>query len=48
MTRIRTVADASSLQVFAYHPVFVFYEQYVIALEATLTSVGITIAGKIP
>ncbi|CAG5117286.1 unnamed protein product, partial [Candidula unifasciata] len=44
MTRMRQVADASPAAVFAYHPVFVLFEQFVTILPDTLQTVGVTIA----
>ncbi|BFY99213.1 hypothetical protein BsWGS_02253 [Bradybaena similaris] len=44
MKRMRQVADASPAAVFAYHPAFVMFEQYVSILPDTLQTVGVTIA----
>ncbi|XP_012938836.1 patched domain-containing protein 3 [Aplysia californica] len=44
MTRMREVADNDPLDTFAYHPAFVYFEQYVSVLPSTLQTVGITIA----
>ncbi|XP_059176699.1 patched domain-containing protein 3-like [Physella acuta] len=44
MTRMREVADDSPADVFAYHPAFVYFEQYVSVLPSTLQTVGVTLA----
>ncbi|KAK3100527.1 hypothetical protein FSP39_021363 [Pinctada imbricata] len=44
MLRMRELASESDLPVFAYSPAFIFFEQYVQILPATLQTVGIAIA----
>ncbi|XP_055886577.1 patched domain-containing protein 3-like isoform X2 [Biomphalaria glabrata] len=44
MTRMRDLADASPADVFAYHPAFVYFEQYLSILSGTLQTVGVTLA----
>ncbi|KAK7490829.1 hypothetical protein BaRGS_00017885, partial [Batillaria attramentaria] len=44
MLRMRDLADASSLPVFAYHAAFVAYEQFLAVLPATLQMVGCAVA----
>ncbi|RUS69751.1 hypothetical protein EGW08_022490, partial [Elysia chlorotica] len=44
MTAAREIADASPADVFAYSPLFVIIEQYVIILWSTLKTVGVTFA----
>ncbi|KAJ8322388.1 hypothetical protein KUTeg_000859 [Tegillarca granosa] len=44
MLRMRDIADQSSLEVFAYSPVFIYFEQYIAILPNTLQTVGIAIA----
>nr|KAG5713846.1 hypothetical protein BaRGS_024473 [Batillaria attramentaria] len=44
MVRMRDLADASSLPVFAYHSAFVAYEQFLAVLPATLQMVGCAVA----
>ncbi|CAG5117285.1 unnamed protein product [Candidula unifasciata] len=44
MTHMRQIADASPADVFAYHPAFVLFEQFVVILPDTLQTVGVTIA----
>ncbi|BFY99214.1 hypothetical protein BsWGS_02254 [Bradybaena similaris] len=44
MVRMRQFADASSAHVFAYHPLFVMYEQYLVIVQDTIMNVLVTIA----
>ncbi|XP_033752702.1 patched domain-containing protein 3-like [Pecten maximus] len=44
MTRMRSITEGSSLNVIAYAPSFIFYEQYVAILPSTLQTVGIAVA----
>ncbi|KAK7507749.1 hypothetical protein BaRGS_00000714 [Batillaria attramentaria] len=44
MVRMRDLADASPLPVFAYHSAFVAYEQFLAVLPATLQMVGCAVA----
>lgn len=44
MLRMRDLADNAPLPTFAYHPAFVFFEQYVMIMSSTLQTVGITLA----
>ncbi|KAK3767199.1 hypothetical protein RRG08_018069 [Elysia crispata] len=44
MTAAREIADASPADLFAYAPLFVLIEQYVIILTSTLKTVGFTVA----
>ncbi|XP_055884884.1 patched domain-containing protein 3-like isoform X1 [Biomphalaria glabrata] len=44
MTRMRDLADSSSANVFAYHPAFVYFEQYLSIMSSTLQTVGVTLA----
>lgn len=44
MIRMRDLAEDSALNVIAYSPSFIFYEQYVAILPATLQTVGIAVA----
>nr|XP_006814498.1 PREDICTED: patched domain-containing protein 3-like [Saccoglossus kowalevskii] len=41
MVESRRIADKSDIQMFAYHPAFVFYEQYIAILSNTLQNIGI-------
>ncbi|XP_050412890.1 patched domain-containing protein 3 [Patella vulgata] len=43
MLRMRELADGSDLDVFAYTPPFIFFEQYVVILPNTLQTVGIAV-----
>nr|KAG5690493.1 hypothetical protein BaRGS_033333 [Batillaria attramentaria] len=43
MIRMRELADASSLPVFAYHSAFVVFEQFLAVLPATLQMVGFAV-----
>lgn len=47
MTRMRTIADASPLPVFAFHYSFVTFEQYLATLPATLTTVGFAVLAMV-
>ena len=47
MTAAREIADASPADLFAYAPLFVLIEQYVIILTSTLKTVGFTVAGEL-
>ena len=44
MLRMRELASAGSISVFAFSPAFIFYEQYVAILSQTLQTVGIAVA----
>ncbi|KAJ8322390.1 hypothetical protein KUTeg_000861 [Tegillarca granosa] len=44
MLRMRDIAEHSSLEVFAYSPAFIYFEQYIAVLPNTLQTVGIAIA----
>ncbi|KAK6170826.1 hypothetical protein SNE40_019126 [Patella caerulea] len=43
MLRMRELADGSELDVFAYTPPFIFFEQYVVILPNTIQTVGIAV-----
>lgn len=44
MIRMRDLADNAPLPTFAYQPAFVYFEQYVMIMQSTLQTVGITLA----
>ncbi|CAG5115926.1 unnamed protein product, partial [Candidula unifasciata] len=44
MSYMREVADASPAKVFAFHPAFVYFEQYVEVWPSTLQTIGVTLA----
>ncbi|KAJ8321689.1 hypothetical protein KUTeg_000160 [Tegillarca granosa] len=44
MLRMRDIAEHSNLEVFAYSPAFIYFEQYIAVLPNTLQTVGIAIA----
>ena len=44
MQRMRAIADKADLSAFPYNPYFVFFEQYVVILSATVQTVGIAVA----
>ena len=44
MLRMRELASAGSMSVFAFSPAFIYYEQYVVILSQTLQTVGIAVA----
>ncbi|KAH9515398.1 hypothetical protein Btru_014364, partial [Bulinus truncatus] len=44
MSRMRELADSSPADVFAYHPAFVYFEQYLSIVPGTFQTVGVTLA----
>ena len=47
MTEMRQVAEESQLPALAYHPAFIFYDQYTVILANTLQNLGIAVAAML-